>query len=140
VTLESKQIGVLIDRPVNEVYDYASDPANLPEWAPGLGSAVIEVDGHWYVETAAGRAGIVFAPRNDFGILDHDVTWPSGEVFYNPLRVFTNEEGSEIVFTVRKGRGMSSEEFERDAGLVAADLARLKQVLERAASVDQPEG
>jgi uncharacterized membrane protein len=45
VPLESKQIGVLIDRPVNEVYEYASDPANLPEWAPGLGSAVAEVDG-----------------------------------------------------------------------------------------------
>jgi uncharacterized protein YndB with AHSA1/START domain len=132
VTLESRQIGVLIERPHDEVYDYASDPANLPEWAPGLGSAVVEVDGRWQVETPAGRVGIVFAPPNDFGILDHWVTTSSGEVFYNPLRVFTNEEGSEIVFTLRRSPGMSGEEFERDAGLVAADLARLKQVLERA--------
>jgi hypothetical protein len=132
VALESKQLGVLIDRPVNEVYDYASDPVNLPEWAPGLGSAVAEVDGQWYVDTAVGRAGIVFAPRNNFGILDHDVTMPSGDVFYNPMRVFANEEGSEVVFTLRRSRGMSSEDFERDAGLVSADLARLKQVLEHA--------
>jgi uncharacterized protein YndB with AHSA1/START domain len=132
VTLESRQIGVLIDRPVDEVYDYASDPANLPEWAPGLGSAVVEVDGLWYVDTPAGRVGIVFAPRNDYGILDHHVTMPAGEVVYNPLRVFTNEEGSEIVFTLRRSPAMSSEEFEHNAGLVAADLARLKQVLERA--------
>jgi hypothetical protein len=130
VPLESKQLGVLIDRPVNEVYEYASDPVNLPEWAPGLGSAVVEVDGHWYVETFAGRAGLVFAPRNDFGILDHDVTMPSGDVFYNPMRVFANEEGSEVVFTLRRSPGMSSEDFARDAGLVSADLARLKQVLE----------
>jgi Polyketide cyclase / dehydrase and lipid transport len=134
VALESRQLGVLIDRPVNEVYEYASDPVNLPEWAPGLGSAVVEVDGHWYVETFAGRAGIVFAPRNDFGILDHDVTMPSGDVFYNPMRVFANEDGSEVVFTLRRSPGMSSEDFERDAGLVSADLARLKQVLERTGS------
>jgi hypothetical protein len=134
MTLASRQIGVLIDRPVTEVYDYASDPVNLPEWAPGLGSAVVEVDGRWYVETSAGRAGIVFAPRNDFGILDHWVTMPSGEVFYNPLRVFANEEGSEVVFTLRQSPGMSGDEFERDAALVAADLARLEQVLERAAA------
>ena len=133
MTLESKQIGVVIDRPVNEVYDYVSDPANVPEWAPGLGTEVVEVDGRWYVETAVGRAEVVFAPRNDFGVLDHDVTMPSGEVFYNPMRVFANADGSEVVFTLRRSPGMSSEEFERDAGLVTADLARLKQVLERAA-------
>jgi hypothetical protein len=133
VPLESRQIGVLIDRPVPEVYAYASNPANVAEWAPGLGSAVVEVDGHWFVETAAGRAGIVFAPRNDFGILDHDVTMPSGEQFYNPMRVFANENGSEVVFTLRRSPNMSRDEFERDAGLVAADLARLKQVLESAA-------
>jgi hypothetical protein len=56
----------------------------------------------------------------------------SGEVYYNPLRVFANEEGSEIVFTLRRAPGMSGEELERDASLVAADLARLKQILERA--------
>jgi hypothetical protein len=46
------------------------------------------------------------------------------------MRVFANEEGSEVVFTLRRSPGMSSEDFERDAGLVSADLARLKQVLE----------
>lgn len=132
VTLESRQIAVVIDRPVAEVYEYAFDPANLPEWAPGLGHAVVEVDGQWFVETGAGRVGIAIPPRNDFGVLDHTITMDSGEVFYNPLRVFPNEEGSEIVFTLRRAPGMTGEELERDAGLVAADLARLKQILERA--------
>ena len=140
MTWESRQLGVLIERAVSEVYDYVSDPANVPEWAPGLGTAVVEVDGRWYVETGAGRAWIVFAPRNDFGILDHDVTMPSGEVFYNPMRVFANADGSEVVFTLRRTPGMSGEEFERDAGLVSADLERLKQVLERATPVGQPNG
>jgi hypothetical protein len=130
VTLESKQISERIERAVGEVYEYASNPANLPEWAPGLGTSVVEIDGRWWVETSSGRVGVEFAPRNEYGILDHDVILPSGEIIYNPLRVFANEEGCEIVFTLRKTPGTSSEEFERDADLVQADLFRLKHVLE----------
>jgi len=130
MTLESKQISERIERPVSEAYEYASNPANLPEWAPGLGTSVAEADGKWWVETPSGRVGIEFAPRNEYGILDHNVILPSGEVVYIPLRVFANDEGCEIVFTLRKTPGMSSEEFERDAGLVQADLTRLKRVLE----------
>jgi hypothetical protein len=127
---ESKHLSERIDRPADEVYEYASDPANLPEWAPGLGSSVEQVDGHWYVGTPDGRVGIAFVPRNEYGILDHDVTLPSGEVLYNPLRVTTNGSGSEIVFSLRRLPGMTDEEFERDAKAVSGDLARLKQIIE----------
>ena len=68
--------------------------------------------------------------RNDYGVLDHDVTLPSGEIIYNPMRVTKDGSGSEVVFTLRRLPGMSDEDFERDAKAVAADLARLKQVLE----------
>jgi hypothetical protein len=127
---ESKQISESIDRPAADVYRSASDPANLPAWAPGLGSSVENVDGHWFVETAAGRAGFAFVERNEFGVLDHEVTLPSGDVIYNPMRVIPDGDGCEVVFSLRRLPGMSSEDFERDAGLVQADLTRLKQVLE----------
>ena len=129
---ESRQISESIDRPATEVYDYAADPAHLPEWAPGLGSSVENVDGRWFVETPAGRAGLAFVERNEFGVLDHEVTLPSGDVIYNPMRVVPNGDGCEVVFSLRRLPDMSSEDFERDAGLVQADLTRLKQVLEAA--------
>ena len=129
---ESKQISASIDRPAAEVYDYASDPAHLPEWAPGLGSSVEHVDGRWFVETPAGPAGFAFVERNEFGVLDHEVTLPSGEVIYNPMRVVPIGDGCEVVFTLRRLADMSIEDFERDAGLVQADFTRLKQVLEAA--------
>ena len=129
---ESRQISESIDRPAAEVYDYAADPAHLPEWAPGLGRSVENVDGRWFVETPAGRAGVAFVERNEFGVLDHEVTLPSGDVIYNPMRVVPNGDGCEVVFSLRRLPGMSSEDFERDAGLVQADLTRLKQVLEAA--------
>jgi hypothetical protein len=129
---QSRHISERIDRPAAEVYEYALNPANIPQWAPGLGSAVEQVDGRWFVESPMGRVGLAFAPRNQFGVLDHDVTLPSGEVVHNPMRVIPDMDGCgcEMVFTVRRLPGMSDEEFARDTGLVAADLARLKQILE----------
>jgi hypothetical protein len=129
----SKHLAERIDRPAADVYEYASNPANLPQWAPGLGSSVENVDGKWFAETRTGRVGFAFVPHNEYGVLDHDVTLPSGETVYNPLRVIPDGSGCEVVFTLRRLPDMSDEDFARDAGLVAADLNRLKQILELAA-------
>jgi hypothetical protein len=131
VTSESRHISEWIDRPADEVYEYALDPANVPQWAPGLGSSVEKVDDQWFVETSEGRVGFAFVPRNEYGVLDHYVTLPLGEVVYNPLRVIPDERGCEVVFTLRRRPGMSDEDFKADADAVAADLTRLKQVLAR---------
>jgi hypothetical protein len=55
---------------------------------------------------------------------------PSGGVVYNPMRVIAGRNGCEVVFTLRRRPGMSDAEFEEDAAAVAADLGRLKQVME----------
>jgi Polyketide cyclase / dehydrase and lipid transport len=128
----SRHIGTHIDRPAQEVYDYASNPANMPEWAAGLGSSVEEVDGQWFMESPMGRIVVAFTPRNEFGVLDHSVTVPSGETFYNPMRVTADGTGCEVVFTLRRQPGMSDEDFQRDADAVFADLVTLKRVMERA--------
>jgi len=126
----SRQVTERIDRPATAVYDFVADPANLPRWARGLGSAAEQVDGHWFVETGTGRVSVAFAERNAFGVLDHEVTLPTGEIFYNPMRVTPDGDGCEVVFTVRRAPGTSDEDFERDAGLVQADLATLKRLME----------
>ena len=132
MTTDTAHLAERIDRPANDVYAYASNPANLTAWAPGLGSAVEQVNGDWFVTSEGmGRVRVEFAPPNGFGVLDHVVTLESGEQFLNPLRVVPYGDGSEIVFSVRRAPGASDEEFARDTGLVAADLARLKQILER---------
>jgi hypothetical protein len=127
---ETRQITERIDRPAADVYEYASDPENIPLWAPGLGSAVENVDGRWFVDTTSGRVEVAFAERNRFGVLDHEVTLPSGEVVYNPMRVVPHGDGSEVTFSLRRLPDMSDEDFERDAALVQADLERLKRILE----------
>ncbi|GAB7192577.1 SRPBCC family protein [Kineococcus sp. NUM-3379] len=126
----SRHLGVHVARPAAEVYAFAADPANLPRWAPGLGTSVVQEDGNWFVGTPEGRARVVFAPRNDFGVLDHDVVTPSGETVHVPLRVLPDDGGCEVVLTLRRREGMTDEEFERDTALVRSDLARLAEVLE----------
>jgi hypothetical protein len=130
MTSESRHISEWIDRRPREVYDYAADPANLPQWAPGLGSSVEKVDGRWYVETSEGRVGFAFVQRNEYGVLDHYVTMPSGEIVYNPMRVIADGISCEVVFTLRRRPGLSDEDFRADTDAVAADLTRLKRVLE----------
>ena len=130
MTSGSRHLSVHIDRPLSTVYAFASDPANLPRWAHGLGSSIVQEDGAWFVETPAGRARVTFAPSNEFGVLDHEVVTPSGETVYVPLRVTADGDGSEVVFTLRRTPGMTDAELERDTALVTADLELLKKVLE----------
>ena len=127
---QSQYISEWIDRPAAEVYAFASNPANLPWWASGLGPAVEYTDGQWLADSPMGRVGVAFAPHNDFGVLDHDVTLPSGEVVHNPMRVIADGSACEVVFTLRRQPGVSDEDFARDGDTVAADLATLKRVLE----------
>jgi hypothetical protein len=77
-----------------------------------------------------GRVTLTFAPRNDFGVLDHDVTLPSGEMVRNPLRVIRDGDRCEVVFTIRQRPEMTEEDFKRDADALAQDLATLKALVE----------
>lgn len=126
-----RHLAVSIDRPASEVYAFASEPANLPLWAAGLAGATVEREGdHWVTESPMGRVEVRFAPRNDLGVLDHDVRLPSGEVVSNPLRVIPDGDVCEVVFTLRRRPGMTEEELAADAAAVERDLATLRSVVE----------
>jgi hypothetical protein len=127
---ESRHLSTYIDRPVRAVYDYAANPAHMPDWAPGLGTSIEQVGGEWIMESPMGRIVVTFTPPNEYGVLDHHVTLASGETFYNPMRVVANGTGCEIIFTLRRQPGVSDEDFERDAKAVRADLVSLKRKAE----------
>jgi uncharacterized protein YndB with AHSA1/START domain len=127
---ESRHLGIRIDRPAADVYDYVSQPANLPEWAAGLGSSIELVEGQWVAESPLGRVVVAMAEPNPYGVLDHWVTLDTGERFYNPMRVIADGDGCELVFTLRRQPGVSEADFEQDAAAVAADLAAVRRLLE----------
>jgi hypothetical protein len=61
-----------------------------------------------------GTVRVKFTETNKFGILDHDVTLPSGVKVSNPMRVFPNNDGSELVFTLYRRQDVSDQEFAED--------------------------
>jgi hypothetical protein len=122
---------VSIERRAAEVYEFASNPENLPRWAGGLSGSIKKVDDEWIAEAPMGTVKVNFAEKNKFGILDHDVTLSSGARFYNPMRVFPNNDGSEVIFTLYRQADMSDQKFADDAGSVESDLKKLKTLLEK---------
>jgi hypothetical protein len=129
---DTQHLSTFVNRSAQEVYDYASDPAHLPEWAAGLSSTMEQVGGRWFSDSPMGRIEITFAPRNEFGVLDHTVTLPSGEATYNPMRVIADGAGCEVVFTLRRRPGMTDEDLDADASAVQTDLETLKALVEKA--------
>ncbi|HMF66272.1 MAG TPA: SRPBCC family protein [Phyllobacterium sp.] len=129
-THEARTLQISIQRTWNDVYDYASIPENLPEWASGLTSALQKSGEEWLADGPAGRLRLRFAPPNKFGVLDHWVTTETGEKVYIPLRVVANGENSEVTFTLFRLPGMDDEKFTADAAWVMRDLQKLKDLLE----------
>jgi uncharacterized protein YndB with AHSA1/START domain len=123
-------ISVSIDRPPAQVYEFASNPENVPKWATGLSGAITQVNGEWFSESPMGKVKVKFAERNALGVLDHQVTLPSGVTINNPMRVVPNQEGSEVVFTLFRQPDVTDPKFAEDAAWVRKDLAKLKAILE----------
>jgi len=131
MTYVAKHISVSINRSARQVYEFASNPENLPKWAAGLSGSIKKFNDDWIAESPMGRVKVKFAEENPFGVLDHEVTLPSGVKVYNPMRVFPNNDGSELVFSLYRRPDVSDQEFADDAESVEKDLAKLKTLLEK---------
>jgi hypothetical protein len=127
-----QHVSVSIARRPDEVYEFASDPSNLPRWAAGLARTEVRQDGDaWVADAPFGKVRVRFAERNALGVMDHDVTLESGVSVHNAMRVVPNGDGSEFIFTLIRRPGMSDTHFARDKAAVEADLKTLKDLLER---------
>lgn len=127
----TRDVACMISRPLAEVAAFAGDPANLPRWAAGLSTGIRNDDGRWIADSPMGPVEVRFIGDVGSGVLDHDVVFPDGTVNRNRLRVAASGSGCEVVFTVAQHPGMSAADLDRDAEAVAADLERLRSVLEQ---------
>ena len=127
---ESLHLSTHIARPAAQVYAFVADPAHLPQWAAGLGGSIEQRDGRWFADSPMGEVEVRFVDDNAYGVLDHDVTLPDGSTMTNPMRVLSDGDGCEVVFTLRRAPGTTDEAYDADAAAVRADLASLKALLE----------
>lgn len=128
--MDSRHVSRVIAASPEEVYEFASNPDNLPKWAAGLAETEVVREGDTLlVDSPMGRVTVRFVPRNEYGVIDHDVTLPSGTTVTNPVRILAHPEGAEIVFTIRQIE-LTDDEFDRDSGMVEDDLERLQRLVE----------
>jgi hypothetical protein len=125
-------VSVYIARPPSDVYEFASNGKNLPQWAAGLARSGVKREGDvWIMDAPFGKAEVRFAEQNGFGVMDHDVALDSGVTVHNPMRVVAHGEGSEFVFTLFRQPEMSDKQFAADKEAVEKDLQTLKSLLEQ---------
>jgi len=128
---ESRHISIRIHKPAPEVYAFARPPENFPKWAAGLGEDLTRDGDQWIAHGPGGDVRVRFSPENPYGVLDHWVTLADGTELFVPLRVIANGDGAEVILTLYRPPNMYDDAaFDRDAAVVARDLAKLKALLE----------
>jgi len=129
--LKSRTLSVSINCDRKKVYEFVSNPENLPKWAKMFCRSIKKSNGGWIVETPQGPVKVRFTRKNEFGILDHYVNPAPGVEVFVPMRVVSNGSGSEVIFTLFQLAGMSDEKCAEDIGWVEQDLRTLKGIMER---------
>jgi hypothetical protein len=129
-TVDSVTITMRIERSPEATYAFAAAPENMARWATGLGASFEKRGEAWIAQSTQGPVTVRFAPRNEFGVLDHHVALPDGTTVYVPMRVIANGNGSEVHFTILRLPGMNEDTFRADAEAVRRDLDRLRTLLE----------
>ena len=128
--MQSVHVSRVIAADPRRVYEFAVDARHLPLWAAGLAQGELVIDGdRVHLDSPMGRVEVRFVARNTLGVIDHDVTLPSGTTVTNPMRVLAHPQGAEIVFTVRQVE-LTDADFARDVAAVCADLDRLAALIE----------
>lgn len=130
-TRASRTWSIPIERPLDDVYDYLSDPANFPKWAP-VQDGKFEPVGlyEWRAELSFGVRMLQFAEPNEDGILDFSERADGGEAIVNPMRVVVNSDGCELIFTFFQRPWMNEAEFASATEWIDTDLWQLKSMLE----------
>lgn len=123
-------ISIKIEKPKDEVYQFASNPENFPQWLAFVQSIKKISGDSWKAETTLGAVTIDLFPENKLGVIDHNVTLPDKTVVHNSLRVMENGTGSKVVFVLFEMPGKTEADYKKDADAVRADLNKLKQIME----------
>ncbi len=129
---KSRTLSIQIRRPIEEIYIYLANPANLSGWtmveggrpAPEAGALV------WTFTGPRGSAQVHFTPPNAHFILDYDVRMDGRIVQAGYVRLIRNGDGTELVHTSIQQEGIADAVFDSEAEWILNDLLVLKTLLE----------
>jgi hypothetical protein len=71
-----------------------------------------------------------FTQPNAFGVLDHTLVVPGGEILFAPMRIVANDEASELIFTFFQRADTDDAQFNSNLEWIRVDLLSLVSVVE----------
>lgn len=130
--LKARTLTVLIDRPIDDVYDFLTDPTNLGRWTlavegqPQAGGGPMA----WSYVGPGGPVLVRFSQPNPYHVLDYSMqsgvhVWQSSS-----MRLIRNGNGCVLVHTSVQQKLVSDAAFESEAAWLEADLLVLKTLME----------
>ena len=128
----SRPISLAINRPWAELYAFLSEPRNINLWTQGVIAQPLEqvAEHEWRTSHEGVPVLIAFTPPNGFGILDLELRWTDQAPRHYRIRLFPNEEGSEICCTILQRPGESDAQFASECEWLRTDLEVLKAYAE----------
>ena len=131
--LKARTLTVLINRPIDDVYGFLTDPTNLGRWTLAKAGQPVPAEGPmaWSFSGPAGPVLVRFGPTNPYHVLDYSVqtgvhVWQSCSI-----RLIRNGNGCVLVHTAVQQKLVSDAAFESEAMWLEADLLVLKTLMER---------
>jgi len=128
--MNSATLSVPISAVPKDVFDFVSNPANMPRWAVNFCRGVRRDGDRWLVTTSDGEMETVVESNAEYGVVDF--RWrpaPSVEAIA-PSRVIPNGEATEYVFTLFQAPDMTIEQFQAGQDSLQEELNVLKRLLE----------
>ncbi|MGV8853182.1 MAG: SRPBCC family protein [Devosia sp.] len=130
--LQARTVTVLINRPIEDVYDFLVEPANLARWTT-VGPGQAEPEQGPLVWSFLGPQGLVrvrFTPPNRFYVLDYTLqsgphVWQSSSV-----RLIRNGNGCVLTHTSVQQPLVADDVFASEQEWLGSDLLVLKSLLE----------
>ncbi|MBC8482119.1 MAG: hypothetical protein H8D47_05580 [Planctomycetes bacterium] len=129
--MNSDTQSIAINCEFGKLYNFISEPGNIPEWMPQFCSSVERNGDGWVAQTAAGKVKLFCKTNREYGIIDYEFKPVLPIKFILHSRVLSNSRACVFVMTHFKLPFTSDEIFEKQKNKVTEQLGMLKNFMEK---------
>jgi uncharacterized protein YndB with AHSA1/START domain len=119
---------ISIAAPPETVLELLSDARRLPDWAPAFALAVEPTGQDWLIDSGAGQFRLRVRVSPEHGTID--LLRPNDPSRGARMRVLSNEDGSEVLFTLIFPAGADNKSIAQQMTTVEAELRTVRDLCE----------
>jgi uncharacterized protein YndB with AHSA1/START domain len=119
---------IAIAAPPETVLELLSDARRLPDWAPAFARAVEPAGRDWLIDSGAGQLRVRVRVSEEHGTVD--LLRPDDPSRGARMRVLSNEDGSEFLFTLIFPAAADEKSIAQQMTTVEAELRTVRDLCE----------